>query len=276
MEHGRPGIRRDGCIDLQPDAGKANIPTGFRRPPMRRPSPQLSGLKKSGTMRILIAEDEAKARRYLAQGLREHGFSVVLAEDGDTAMTLAKSEAFDAIVLDVMLPGSDGWTIVQDMRAHAIQTPVLFLTALDRVEDRVRGFELGANDYLVKPFAFAELVARLRNLFRQAELAQESRMLRVGELVIDVLHQRVSRSGRPLWLAPKEYSLLLLLARNHGRVMSRALIAEGVWGIHFDTQTNLVDVVVRRLRGKLDEPFVAPPMLRTVRGVGYMLDADAN
>ena len=227
-------------------------------------------------MRILIAEDEAKARRYLAQGLQEHGFSVVLAEDGDEAMTLVKSQVFDVVVLDVMLPGSDGWTIIQAMRANAIRTPVLFLTALDRVEDRVRGFELGANDYLVKPFAFAELVARLRNLFRQVEHAQESTVVKVGELVIDPLHQRVSREGRALWLAPKEYALLLLLARHRGRVMSRALIAEGVWGIHFDTHTNLVDVVVRRLRGKLDEPFVAPPMLRTVRGAGYVLDADAD
>lgn len=227
-------------------------------------------------MRILIAEDEAKARRYLAQGLQEHGFSVVLAEDGDEAMVLVKSQVFDAVVLDVMLPGSDGWTIIQTMRANAIRTPVLFLTALDRVEDRVRGFELGGNDYLVKPFAFAELVARLRNLFRQAEPAQESTILKVGELVIDPLNQRVSREGRSLWLAPKEYALLLLLARHRGRVMSRTLIAEGVWGIHFDTQTNLVDVVVRRLRGKLDEPFVAPPMLRTVRGAGYVLDADAD
>lgn len=227
-------------------------------------------------MRILIAEDEAKARRYLAQGLQENGFSVVLAENGDVAMSLLDSQVFDVVVLDVMLPGSDGWTIIQSMRANAIRTPVLFLTALDRVEDRVRGFELGANDYLVKPFAFAELVARLRNLVRQAEPAQEATILKLGALVIDPLHQRVSREGRPLQLAPKEYALLLLLARHRGRVLSRALIADGVWSIRFDTQTNLVDVVVRRLRSKLDEPFAAPPMLRTVRGSGYVLDADAD
>jgi two-component system copper resistance phosphate regulon response regulator CusR len=227
-------------------------------------------------MRILIAEDEAKARRYLAQGLREHGFSVVLAEDGDVALALLKSQAFDVVVLDVMLPGSDGWTVIQAMRANAIRTPVLFLSALDRVEDRVRGFDLGANDYLVKPFAFAELVARLRNLVRHAEPAQEASILKVGELIIDPLHQRVSREGRPLQLAPKEYALLLLLARHRGCVMSRASMAEGVWGIRFDTQTNMVDVVVRRLRGKLDEPFASAPMLRTVRGAGYMLDANAD
>ena len=232
--------------------------------------------RKDGRARILVAEDETKARRYLAEGLREHGFAVVLAADGDEAMALLQSQIFDAVVLDVMLPGSDGWTIIQAMRADAIRTPVLFLTALDRVEDRVRGFQLGANDYLVKPFAFAELVARLRNLLHQVELAQESSIVKVGDLVIDPLQQRVSRDGHPLWLAPKEYALLLLLARHRGRVMSRALIADGVWGIRFDTQTNLVDVVVRRLRSKLDEPFAAPPMLRTVRGAGYVLDADAD
>lgn len=231
---------------------------------------------KTEAARILVAEDETKARRYLEEGLREHGFAVVLAEDGDEAMALLQHQIFDAVVLDVMLPGSDGWTIIQAMRADAIRTPVLFLTALDGVEDRVRGFELGANDYLVKPFAFAELVARLHNLLRQAELAQESSIVKVGDLVIDPLQQRVSRDGRSLWLAPKEYALLLLLARHPGRVMSRALIADGVWGIRFDTQTNLVDVVVRRLRSKLDEPFAAPPMLRTVRGAGYVLDADAD
>jgi two-component system copper resistance phosphate regulon response regulator CusR len=231
---------------------------------------------KNDAARILVAEDEAKARRYLAEGLQEHGFAVVLAEDGDEAMALLQTRIFDAVVLDVMLPGRDGWSIIQAMRADAIRTPVLFLTALDRVEDRVRGFELGANDYLVKPFAFAELVARLHNLLRQADLAQESSILKVGDLVIDPLQQRVSREGRPLWLAPKEYALLLLLARHRGRVMSRALIADGVWGIRFDTQTNLVDVVVRRLRSKLDEPFAAPTMLRTVRGAGYVLDADAD
>lgn len=231
---------------------------------------------KNGPTRILVAEDEAKARRYLAEGLQEHGFSVVLAEDGDVAMALLQGQIFDAVVLDVMLPGRDGWAIVQAMRADAIRTPVLFLTALDRVEDRVRGFELGANDYLVKPFAFAELVARLRNLLRQADLAQESSILKVGDLVIEPLQQRVTRGGRLLPLAPKEYALLLLLARHRGRVLSRPLIADGVWGIRFDTQTNLVDVVVRRLRSKLDEPFAAPPMLRTVRGAGYVLDADAD
>jgi heavy metal response regulator len=223
-------------------------------------------------MRILVAEDEPKARRYLAQGLGEEGFSVELAEDGIVALALLRQHPFDVAVLDVMLPGRDGWSIVQAMRSEGIRIPVLFLTARDHVEDRVRGFELGANDYLVKPFAFAELVARLRNLLRQGEPAAESATLRVGPLVIDSLRHQVSRSGRPLQLTPKEYALLLLLARHRGRVLSRTLIAESVWGICFDTRTNVVDVVIRRLRSKLDAPFAAP-LVHTVRGTGYMLDS---
>ncbi len=223
-------------------------------------------------MRILIAEDDAKARRYLEQGLREEGFSVTLAEDGRIALALLREHALDAAVLDVMLPGRDGFSIVQTLRSEAIRTPVLFLTARDHVEDRVRGFEIGANDYLVKPFAFAELLARLRNLLRQGEPAAEAALLRVGPLQIDSLRHQVSRDGQPLQLTPKEYALLLLLARHRGRVLSRTLIAESVWGICFDTQTNVVDVVIRRLRGKLDAPFAAP-MLHTVRGAGYMLDS---
>jgi len=180
------------------------------------------------------------------------------------------------VVQDVMLPGRDGWTVVQTMRAEGIRTPVLFLTARDHVEDRVRGFELGGNDYLVKPFAFAELLARLRNLTRQAETVGEASLLQVGELIIDSLRHQVSRNGQPLQLSPKEYALLLLLARHRGRVLSRTLIAEGVWGICFETQTNVVDVVIRRLRSKLDAPFASAPMLHTVRGMGYMLDAHVD
>lgn len=226
-------------------------------------------------MRILIAEDDAKARRYLAQGLGEEGFSVTLAEDGKIALALLREHRFDVAVLDVMLPGRDGFGIVQAMRGAGIRTPVLFLTARDHVEDRVHGFEIGANDYLVKPFAFAELLARLRNLLRQGEPAGETAMLRVGPLLIDSLRHQVARGGQPLQLTPKEYALLLLLARHRGRVLSRTLIAESVWGICFDTQTNVVDVVIRRLRAKLDAPFDAP-MLHTVRGVGYMLDSHAD
>ncbi|MDE1895102.1 MAG: response regulator [Xanthomonadaceae bacterium] len=226
-------------------------------------------------MRILIAEDEAKTRRYVAQGLRELGFAVEAVEDGPAALGLLREHAFDAAVLDVMLPGLDGWTLIRTLRAEHNRTPILFLTARDHVEDRVRGFELGANDYLVKPFAFAELVARLRNIARQAAPVAGDGSLRVGDLVFDLLRHRVERAGLALQLTPKEYALLLLLARHRGRVLSRTLIAESVWGVCFDTQTNVVDVVVRRLRAKVDAPY-ASPMLQTVRGVGYLLDAHGD
>ncbi|MDE3210250.1 MAG: response regulator [Pseudomonadota bacterium] len=226
-------------------------------------------------MRILIAEDEAKTRRYVAQGLRELGFAVEAVEDGPAALGLLREHAFDAAVLDVMLPGLDGWTLIRTLRAEHNRTPILFLTARDHVEDRVRGFELGANDYLVKPFAFAELVARLRNIARQAAPVAGDGSLRVGDLVFDLLRHRVERAGLALQLTPKEYALLLLLARHRGRVLSRTLIAESVWGVCFDTQTNVVDVVVRRLRAKVDAPY-ALPMLQTVRGVGYLLDAHGD
>lgn len=220
-------------------------------------------------MRILIAEDEAKTLRYLAQGLRENGCSVETCGDGRSALTLAGDAGFDVIVLDVMLPGLDGWAVLRSLRGAGSRTPVLFLTARDHVEDRVRGFELGADDYLVKPFAFAELLARLRNLARRATSAEDG-VVTVGDLRIDPLRHHVARAGCALRLTPKEYALLLLLARHRGRVLSRTLIAESVWGVCFDAQTNVVDVVVRRLRGKLDAPFEVP-LLHTVRGVGYRL-----
>lgn len=222
-------------------------------------------------MRILIAEDEAKTRRYLAKGLYEQGFTVDAVEDGNAALTFLREHIFDVAVLDVMLPGRDGWTVVKTLRSESIRTPILFLTARDHVEDRVRGFELGGDDYLIKPFAFAELVARLRNLARRSEQPAEASMLNVGDLSFDLLRHQVERAGRILQLSPKEYSLLLLLARHRGRVLTRTLIGESVWGAYFEAQTNVVDVVVRRLRSKLDTPFSAP-LLHTVRGVGYMLD----
>jgi two-component system copper resistance phosphate regulon response regulator CusR len=226
-------------------------------------------------MRILIAEDEAKTRRYLLQGLHEQGFTVDAVDEGNAALALLREHIFDVAVLDVMLPGRDGWAIVKTLRAEAIRTPVLFLTARDHVEDRVRGFELGGDDYLVKPFAFAELVARLRNLARRSEPSSEAGMLSVGDLHFDPLRHHVERAGRTLQLTPKEYALLLLLARHRGRVLTRTLIAESVWGVFFEAQTNVVDVVIRRLRSKLDAPF-GSPLLHTVRGVGYMLDTHAN
>ncbi len=226
-------------------------------------------------MRILIAEDEAKTQRYLAQGLREQGYTVELTGDGDDALVLLREYAFDAVVLDVMLPGQDGWSIVRTLRAEGNKTPVLFLTARDGVEDRVRGFELGGDDYLIKPFAFAELLARLRNVARRASATGEDGTLKVGDLHFDPLRHHVERGRQPLQLTPKEYALLLLLARNQGRVLSRTLIAETIWGICSDVQTNVVDVLMRRLRRKVDAGFDAP-LLHTVRGVGYMLDVNAH
>lgn len=226
-------------------------------------------------MRILIVEDELKMQHYLQQGLRESGFLVEAVGDGQTALTLLREYGFDAAILDVMLPGQDGWSIVKTLRAEDNRTPVLFLTARDHVEDRVRGFELGADDYLIKPFAFAELVARLRNISRRSDAAREPMQLDVGDVHFDLLRHRVERAGQCLQLTPKEYALLLLLARHPRRVLSRTLIAESVWGLCFDAQTNAVDVLVRRLRAKLDAPF-GDPMLRTVRGVGYVLDDDGN
>lgn len=226
-------------------------------------------------MRILIAEDEAKTRRYLAQGLQEQGFSVEAVDNGHAALMLLREHAFDVAVLDVMIPGQDGWTLVKTLRREANRTPVLFLTARDAVEDRVRGFELGADDYLVKPFAFAELVARLRNMVRHSSAGNDASTLHVGNLELDLLRHRVRRGGQTLDLTPREYALLLLLARHPGRVLTRTLIAESVWGICFDVQTNVVDVAVRRLRAKLDGPFSAP-LLHTVRGVGYRLEASAD
>lgn len=226
-------------------------------------------------MRILVAEDEPKTQRYLLQGLRELDFTVDVAGDGLTALTLLREHGFDAAILDIMLPRLDGWAIVRALRSEANHTPVLFLTARDHIEDRVRGFELGADDYLIKPFAFAELVARLRNLVRHARPSNDTARIAIGDLHIDPLRRHIERAGRTLQLTPKEYGLLLLLARHPGQVLSRALIAESVWGVCFETQTNVVDVVVRRLRGKLDAPF-ATPMLHTVRGVGYVLESHGS
>lgn len=226
-------------------------------------------------MRVLIAEDEPKTRRYLAQGLCEEGISVEMTEDGADALVLLREHDFDAVILDVMLPGADGWTIVKTLRAEGIKTPVLFLTARDQIEDRVRGFELGGDDYLIKPFAFAELLARLRNLGRRAALAQNDAILQVEDLTVDPLRHHVERAGHILQLTAKEYALLLFLMRNRGRVLSRTLIAESVWGLCSDVQTNVVDVLVRRLRGKLDVPF-DKPLLHTIRGAGYLLDAHAH
>ena len=221
-------------------------------------------------MKILVLEDEKKTAAYLARGLTENGFVVDLAGRGEDGLHLARSVDYDLIILDVMLPGRDGWSILAELRRGGNQTPVLFLTARDTVHDRVKGLELGADDYLVKPFAFSELLARVRSVLRRRAPSQPE-VLRVADLEVDLLRHKAARGGRRLDLTPKQFALLALLARRAGEVLSRTLIAEQVWDMNFESDTNVVDVHVRRLRAKVDDPF-EQKLIHTVRGVGYVLD----
>jgi two-component system copper resistance phosphate regulon response regulator CusR len=222
-------------------------------------------------MRILVIEDERKTAAFLAKGLRETGFAVDLAQDGEIGLTLARATRFDLLIVDVMLPNKNGWEVVRELRRDGIRTPILFLTARDSVRDRVKGLELGADDYLIKPFAFSELLARVRSVLRRAP-GRQAEHLRVDELDIDLKKHKAVRSGVPLNLTPKEFLLLAHLVRSAGEVVSRAEIAEQVWDIGFKTDTNVVDVVVRRLRAKVDDPFKTK-LVHTIRGVGYVLKA---
>jgi two-component system copper resistance phosphate regulon response regulator CusR len=220
-------------------------------------------------VKILIVEDEKKTASYLRKGLTESGFTVDVAEQGEDGLQLALSGDYDLVVLDVMLPRRDGWSVLAELRRRGKQVPVLFLTARDAVEERVRGLEAGADDYLVKPFAFAELLARVRTLLRRSP-ARQSDILRISDLEIDFVQHRATRAGRHLDLTPKEFSLLSLLARRRGEVLTRTVIAGQVWNINFDSHTNVVDVHMRRLRAKVDDPF-PQKLIQTVRGVGYVL-----
>ncbi len=223
-------------------------------------------------MRLLIIEDEPKTAAYTRKGLTEHGFIVDVAANGTDGAHLALASDYDLIVLDVMLPGADGWEVLRRIRG-AKQTPVLFLTARDDVADRVKGLELGADDYLLKPFAFSELLARVRNILRRGAKQTDER-LRIADLEIDPLKHRVLRGDKKIDLTAKEFALLDYLARHCGEVLSRTLIAENVWDMNFDSDTNVVDVAMRRLRAKIDDPFEAK-LIRTIRGVGYVIEEPA-
>ena len=222
-------------------------------------------------MRILIIEDEQKTAAFLAKGLREARFGVAVARDGETGLQQARADKFDLLIVDIMLPQKDGMEVVRELRTSHVRTPVLFLTARDSVRDRVKGLELGADDYLVKPFAFSELLARVRSILRRAPQQQTER-LRIDNLELDLQRHKATRSGVALNLTPKEFLLLAHLVRAAGDVVSRTEIAEHVWGIGFKTDTNVVDVVVRRLRSKVDDPFKTK-LIHTIRGVGYVLKA---
>jgi two-component system copper resistance phosphate regulon response regulator CusR len=220
-------------------------------------------------MRILIVEDEPKTAAYVRRGLTEHAYVVDVAGNGVDGLHLATSGHYDLILLDVMLPGADGWTVLKGIRREK-QTPVFFLSARDEVADRVKGLELGADDYLIKPFAFSELLARIKTILRRGPVTSEP-VIELADLEIDVVRRRVQRAGRRIDLTTKEYALLDFFARHIGEVLSRTLIAEHVWDMNFDSDTNLVDVAVRRLRAKVDDPFPRK-LVHTVRGVGYVFE----
>ncbi|MCF6219467.1 MAG: heavy metal response regulator transcription factor, partial [Gammaproteobacteria bacterium] len=218
-------------------------------------------------MKLLIAEDELKTGQYLRQGLSEAGFVVDLAHNGLDGYHLAMTECYDLLILDVMLPDVDGWRILKSLRDADNRVPVLFLTARDSVDDRVKGLELGADDYLVKPFAFAELLARVRALLRRGASPAAELDLSIADLQLDLIRHRASRGGQRIHLTIKEFALLELLVRHQGEVLPRSLIASQVWDMNFDSDTNVIDVAIRRLRGKIDDDFDLK-LIQTIRGMG--------
>ncbi len=221
-------------------------------------------------MKILLVEDEAKTGEYLRQGLAEAGYTTDWVQDGLSGRHQALSGEYDLVILDVMLPELNGWQVLAGIRHAGLMMPVLFLTARDQVEDRVKGLELGADDYLVKPFAFAELLARVRTLLRRGR-SREPDVLRVADLELDLLRRRATRGHRRIDLTAKEFALLELLMRRQGEILPRSLIASQVWDMNFDSDTNVVEVAIKRLRGKVDAEEAK--LIRTVRGMGYVLEA---
>jgi two-component system, OmpR family, copper resistance phosphate regulon response regulator CusR len=222
-------------------------------------------------MRLLIVEDEIKTSEFLRTGLTESGFIADVAENGEDGLFHALSLDYDLVILDAMLARRDGWSVLAEMRRQQKSTPVLFLTARGSVADRVKGLELGADDYLVKPYAFTELLARVRALLRR-RVERQSDVLQIADLRVDLLGHKAYRGNTRLDLAPKEFALLSLLARHEGEVLCRRVIAEQVWDMNFDCDSNVVDVAVRRLRRKIDDSFT-PELVHTVRGMGYVLEA---
>ena len=219
-------------------------------------------------MRILIIEDDRDAAQYLAKGLRESGHSAEVAEDGRDGLLRAAVEPFDVLIVDRMLPNLDGLSLVQHLRKTGHATPVLFLSALGEVDDRVKGLRAGGDDYLAKPYAFSELLARIENLGRRRDQRAAATRLKVADLELDLLSRKASRAGRAIDLQPREFQLLETLMRHAGQVMTRTMLLEQVWNYHFDPQTNVIDVHISRLRQKIDRGF-EPPLIHTVRGAGY-------
>ena len=222
-------------------------------------------------MKILIIEDDKATAEFVAKGLQDAGYQTGHAEDGVRGLEMAKSGTFDLAVVDIMLPGLDGLAVIREIRGAGLEMPLIVLSAKDSVESKISGLDCGGDDYLAKPFSFGELLARIQALLRRAARAAEPTRLTVGDLTMDLLHREVRRAGETLDLQPLEFQLLEYLMRNHGRVVTRTTILEHVWKYNFDTQTNIVEAAVFRLREKIDKPF-EKKMLRTVRGFGYVLE----
>lgn len=226
-------------------------------------------------MRILLVEDEQKTGDYLKKGLTEAGYTTDWVQDGVTGLHQTMTESYDMVILDVMLPKLDGWKILTEIRKTNKSILVLFLTARDQIEDRVKGLGLGADDYLVKPFAFAELLARIKTLFRRGQIKEEQTFYAIADLHLDLIKRRVVRSGQRIELTAKEFALLELFMRRQGEVLPRSLIASLIWDMNFDSDTNVVEVAIRRLRNKIDADFT-PKLIQNIRGMGYILEAESE